>query len=198
MFVNDRYVETRPIKGTRPRYKDSDKDKAAVSELQASEKDSAENVMIVDVKRNDLGRVCEFGSVKVPDLMVVESYEAVHHLVSTVVGQLRPDIGMMDLIKASFPGGSITGAPKIRAMQIIEELEPHRRNLYTGSIGYISTNGKMDTNIVIRTIIALGDKAYLQVGGGIVADSDPEEEYIETLDKGRALFNALGLKEGSI
>ena len=198
MFVNDRYVETRPIKGTRPRYKDSDKDKAAVSELQASEKDSAENVMIVDVKRNDLGRICEFGSVRVPELMVVESYEAVHHLVSTVVGQLRPDIGMMDLIKASFPGGSITGAPKIRAMQIIEELEPHRRNLYTGSIGYISTNGKMDTNIVIRTIIALGDKAYLQVGGGIVADSDPEEEYIETLDKGRALFNALGLKEGSI
>ncbi|MHB8841605.1 MAG: aminodeoxychorismate synthase component I [Candidatus Aquicultor sp.] len=198
MFVNDRYVETRPIKGTRPRYKDISKDKAAVNELLASEKDSAEHVMIVDVKRNDLGRVCEFGSVEVPDVMVVESYEAVHHLVSTVTGQLRPDIGMMDLIRASFPGGSITGAPKIRAMEIIEELEPHRRNLYTGSIGYISTNGKMDTNIVIRTITALGDKAYLQVGGGIVADSDPEEEYMETLDKGRAIFNALGLKEDLI
>ncbi len=198
MFVNDRYVETRPIKGTRPRYRDAAKDESAINELLASEKDSAEHVMIVDVKRNDLGRVCEFGSVKVPDLMGVESYEAVHHLVSTVVGQLRPDIGMMDLIRASFPGGSITGAPKIRAMEIIEELEPHRRNLYTGSIGYISTNGKMDTSIVIRTITALGDKAYLQVGGGIVADSDPEEEYIETLDKGRAIFNALGLKEDLI
>lgn len=198
MFVDDRYVETRPIKGTRPRYKNSAKDETAIAELRASEKDAAEHVMIVDVKRNDLGRVCEFGSVRVPDLMVVESYEAVHHLVSTVAGRLKPDVGTMDLIRASFPGGSITGAPKIRAMEIIEELEPHRRNLYTGSIGYISTHGKMDTNIVIRTITAIADKAYLQVGGGIVADSDPEAEYIETLDKARALFNALGLKEDSI
>jgi len=195
MLVEDRYVETRPIKGTRPRYKDREKDKAAIKDLKASEKDSAEHVMIVDVKRNDLGRVCEFGSVKVPDLMVVESYEAVHHLVSTVAGELRPGVGAIDLIKASFPGGSITGAPKIRAMEIIEELEPHRRNIYCGSIGYISTNGKMDTNIVIRTITAIGDKAYLQVGGGIVADSDPDAEYQETLDKARALFDALGLKE---
>jgi len=195
MLVDDRYVETRPIKGTRPRHKDSQEDEAAVKDLKASEKDSAEHVMIVDVKRNDLGRVCEFGSVKVPELMVVESYEAVHHLVSTVAGELRPGVGVVDLIKASFPGGSITGAPKIRAMEIIEELEPHRRNIYCGSIGYISTNGKMDTNIVIRTITAIGDKAYLQVGGGIVADSNPDAEYQETLDKARAMFNALGFKE---
>jgi len=193
MFVDGRHVETRPIKGTRPRYGDMQMDKESINELIKSEKDAAEHVMIVDVERNDLGRVCEFGSIRVPDLMVVESYSTVHHLVSTVVGKLRPDIGLIDLIQASFPGGSITGAPKIRAMEIIEELEPCRRNVYTGSIGYISTNGKMDLNIAIRTITAINSKAYLQVGGGIVADSNPKAEYEETLDKGRAMFSALGL-----
>lgn len=195
MYVDDRYVETRPIKGTRPRYPDSAMDNSAKHELLESEKDAAEHVMIVDVKRNDLGRVCEYGSVKVPELMIIESYETVHHMVSTVTGQMRPDVSMIDLIRASFPGGSISGAPKIRAMQIIEELEPHRRNIYTGSIGYISTHGKMDTNIVIRTIAAIKDKAYMHVGGGIVADSDPDAEYEETLDKGRGLFRALGLRD---
>ncbi|MBE0447801.1 MAG: aminodeoxychorismate synthase component I [Actinobacteria bacterium] len=193
MLVEDRYVETRPIKGTRPRFSGEYEDNLAVRELMGSEKDAAEHIMIVDVERNDFGRVCEHGSIKVPELMVVESYEAVHHLVSTVTGQLRPEVGMMDLLRASFPGGSITGAPKIRAMEIIEELEPCRRNVYTGAIGYISTNRKMDTNIAIRTITAIKNKAYLHVGGGIVADSDPDAEYQETLDKGRALFNALGL-----
>ncbi|HEY3373837.1 MAG TPA: aminodeoxychorismate synthase component I [Candidatus Aquicultor sp.] len=193
MFVDGRHVETRPIKGTRPRFADAASNKASIQELKDSEKDAAEHVMIVDVKRNDLGRVCVTGSVCVPELMVLESYKSVHHLVSTIVGQLRADVGAMDLLRASFPGGSISGAPKIRAMEIIEGLEPHRRNLYTGSIGYISTNGKMDTNIVIRTLTALGDKAYFQVGGGIVADSDPDAEYIETLDKGRAIFEALGM-----
>jgi len=193
MFVNDRYVETRPIKGTRPRFSDEKKDGLSIKELKESEKDAAEHVMIVDVKRNDLGRVCEFGSVKVPELMVVESYKAVHHLVSTVAGRLRPDIGALDLLRAGFPGGSISGAPKIRAMEIIEELEPCRRNVYTGAIGYISTNRIMDTNIAIRTIIAMNGKAYLHVGGGIVADSDPDAEYQETMDKGLALFNALGV-----
>lgn len=191
-FVDDRYVETRPIKGTRPRYSDKIKDSLSINELRASEKDAAEHTMIVDVLRNDLGRVCEFGSIAVPELMVVESYKAVHHLVSTVVGKLRGGIGAVDLLRAGFPGGSITGAPKIRAMEIIEELEPHRRNIYTGAIGYISSNSKMDTSIAIRTITAVGNKAYLQVGGGIVADSNADAEYEETIDKARALFHALG------
>lgn len=198
MFMNDRYVETRPIKGTRPRFDNPVKDKLSIEELTKSEKDAAEHVMIVDVERNDLGRVCEHGSVSVPELMVVESYEAVHHLVSTVIGRLKPEVGPMDLFRASFPGGSISGAPKIRAMEIIEELEPHRRNIYTGAIGYISTNKVLDTSIVIRTITALGNRAYLQVGGGIVADSDADAEYAETLDKARALFSTLGLREDEL
>jgi para-aminobenzoate synthetase component 1 len=192
MTVNRKQVQTRPIKGTRPRYDCISDDKATLEELLSSEKDAAEHVMIVDVKRNDLGKVCETGSVKVPELMVPESYESVHHLVSTVTGQLKDGAGPVELIRASFPGGSITGAPKIRAMEIIEELEPHRRNVYCGSIGYISTNGKMDTNIAIRTITAIGDKCYTQVGGGIVADSDPDDEYEETLQKGLAIFRAVG------
>lgn len=196
MFVDDRYVETRPIKGTRPRYSDKTKDNLSIKELCASKKDAAEHVMIVDVERNDLGRVCEYGSVTVPELMVAESYKAVHHLVSTVTGRLRDGVGVVDLLRASFPGGSITGAPKVRAMEIIEELEPHRRNIYTGAIGYISSNGKMDTSIAIRTITAIGNKAYLQVGGGIIADSDADAEYEETIDKARAMFHALGLKDG--
>ncbi len=192
MFVDDRYVETRPIKGTRPRYSDKIKDSLSINELCASEKDAAEHTMIVDVLRNDLGRVCEFGSIAAPEFMVVESYKAVHHLVSTVIGKLRGGVGAVDLLRAGFPGGSITGAPKIRAMEIIEELEPHRRNIYTGAIGYISSNGKMDTSIAIRTITAVGNKACLQVGGGIVADSNADAEYEETIDKARALFHALG------
>jgi len=189
--LGGRQVETRPIKGTRPRGADPAADWLNREALWNSEKDRAELLMIIDLERNDLGRVCQIGSVKVPELYTLESYATVHHLVSTVTGVLPPDRDVVDLLKAAFPGGSITGAPKIRAMEIIEELEPVRRGIYTGSIGYIGFNGDADLNIVIRTLIAHRDRVYLQVGGGIVADSVPEQEYQETLDKGRALFDAL-------
>jgi para-aminobenzoate synthetase component 1 len=148
--------------------------------------------MIVDVLRNDLSRVCRPGSVRVPELFALEQYATVHHLVSTVVGELAPDRDVVDLLRAAFPGGSITGAPKIRAMQIIAELEPTARGVYCGSIGYLSVTGALDTSIVIRTYLVLGEDVYFQVGGGIVADSDPEQEYRETLDKARGLISALG------
>ena len=147
--------------------------------------------MIVDLERNDLGRVCSYGSVDVKEHAVIESYATVHHLVSTVVGELHPGRDVVDLLHASFPGGSITGAPKIRSMEIIDELEPTARSIYTGSIGYLGYNGNFDLNIAIRTVIAKDGKAYFQVGGGIVADSVPEDEYQETLDKGKAIFQAL-------
>ena len=148
-------------------------------------------MMIVDLERNDLGRVCRFGSVKVTELAILEKYPTVFHLTSTITGRLREGVTRIDLLKAAFPGGSITGAPKIRAMEIIDELEPTRRSLYTGSIGYLGFEGNMDLNIVIRTFLIKGNKAYFQVGGAVVYDSDPEAEYQETLDKGLALFNAL-------
>ena len=192
LLVTDSLVETRPIKGTRPRGQDSVSDKLLREELLASEKDRAELVMIIDLERNDLGRVCEFGSVRVPDLIRLEEYATVFHLVSTVVGKLADGKDIIDLIKASFPGGSITGAPKVRAMEIIDELEKVRRSIYTGSIGYIDFNGDADLNIVIRTFIIKNDRAYYQVGGGIIADSIPELEYEESLDKARALMKALG------
>lgn len=192
LLVTDRMVETRPIKGTRPRGKDPESDRQLSEELLASEKDRAELVMIIDLERNDLGRVCEFGSVRVPDLIRLEAYATVFHLVSTVVGKLSEGNDVIDLITASFPGGSITGAPKVRAMEIIDELEPVRRNIYTGSIGYLDFNGDADLNIVIRTFVIKGDRAYYQVGGGIIADSVPELEYEESLDKARALMKALG------
>jgi para-aminobenzoate synthetase component 1 len=187
-----RVVEARPIKGTRPRGRGPDDDAALRQELSESEKDRAEHVMIVDVLRNDLSRVCRPGSVRVPELFALEQYATVHHLVSTVVGELAPDRDVVDLLRAASPGGSITGAPKIRAMQIIAELEPTARGVYCGSIGYLSVTGAMDTSIVIRTHVVLGDDVYFQVGGGIVADSDPEQEYRETLDKARGLIAALG------
>lgn len=192
LLVTDNQVETRPIKGTRPRGQDPESDRQFREELLASEKDRAELVMIIDLERNDLGRVCEFGSVRVPDLIRLEEYATVFHLVSTVVGKLCPGKDVIDLVTASFPGGSITGAPKVRAMEIIDELEKVRRNIYTGSIGYIDFNGDADLNIVIRTFVIKGDQAYYQVGGGIVADSVPELEYEESLDKARALMRALG------
>jgi len=186
-------VETRPIKGTRPRGKTPLEDAALARELSDSVKDRAENIMIVDLERNDIGRVCLDGSVKVTELAILETYPTVFHLTSTVTGQLSPDKTGMDLIKASFPGGSITGAPKVRSMEIIDELEPTRRSVYTGALGYLGFNGDLDLNIVIRTFLVDGNKAWFQVGGGIVYDSEPEKEYQETLDKGRALVRALGL-----
>jgi para-aminobenzoate synthetase component 1 len=160
--------------------------------LAESAKDRAENVMIVDLLRNDLSRVCRPGTVRVPELFALEQHPTVHHLVSTVIGELDPAADAVDLLRAAFPGGSITGAPKVRAMEIIAELEPTRRAVYCGSIGYLSVTGAMDTSIVIRTFLALWGQVYFQAGGGIVADSDPELEYRETVDKARALIEVLG------
>ncbi len=188
---NGRHVETRPIKGTRPRGLGPMHDAALGRALAESDKDRAENVMIVDLLRNDLSRVCRPGTVRVPELFALEQHPTVHHLVSTVVGELDPAADAIALLRAAFPGGSITGAPKVRAMEIIAELEPSRRGVYCGSVGYLSTTGAMDTSIVIRTYLALRGRVYFQAGGGIVADSDPELEYRETLDKARALIGAL-------
>jgi para-aminobenzoate synthetase component 1 len=191
--VQGDWVETRPIKGTRPRGKSEAEDRALADELLASIKDRAENVMIVDLERNDLGRVCRYGTVRVTELAILETYPTVFHLTSTVKGRLCEDKDRIDLLKATFPGGSITGAPKVRAMEIIDELESTRRSVYTGSIGYLSFSGEMDLNIVIRTFLVKGGRAYFQVGGGIIYDSEPEAEYVETLDKARALIQALNL-----
>jgi para-aminobenzoate synthetase component 1 len=194
--VRGDWVETRPIKGTKPRGKTPPEDKALAASLLKSVKDRAENIMIVDLERNDIGRVCRYGTVKVKELAILETYPTVFHLTSTVVGQLREGKNIIDLLKATFPGGSISGAPKVRAMEIIDELEPTRRSVYTGSLGYLSFSGDIDMNIVIRTFIVKDGKAYFQVGGAIVYDSEPEAEYIETLDKGKALIEALGLSTG--
>ena len=190
-------VETCPIKGTRPRGRTVEEDRRLADELLASEKDRAENVMIVDLLRNDLSRVCRDRSVEVPKLCALESFATVHHLVSTIVGELQPGLTAVDLLAACFPGGSITGAPKIRAMEIIAELEPTRRGPYCGSIGYIGFDGGMDTSIVIRTYAIRSGRVTFQAGGGIVADSTPREEYAETLAKARALIAALSPGGGS-
>jgi len=186
-------IETRPIKGTRPRGADPQEDARLAESLRASEKDRAENLMIVDLLRNDIGRVADIGSIAVPSLFAVESFASVHHLVSTVVGQLAPGRDAVDLLRATFPGGSVTGAPKIRAMQIIEALEPVRRGPYCGAIGYLAADGSMQFNVAIRTMIAKDGRVHIPVGGGIVADSDPVAEYEETLIKAAAMFKALGI-----
>jgi para-aminobenzoate synthetase component 1 len=188
---NDGLVMTQPIKGTRPRGDTPESDAALASALSASEKDQAENVMIVDLLRNDISRNCAAGSVKVPKLFDVESYKNVHHLVSTIEAQLMNDRTPIDLLRDAFPGGSITGAPKIRAMEIIEELEPDRRHTYCGSIGYIDLRGHMDTSITIRTLIADQGHLYCWAGGGIVADSESHAEYKETFDKVNNLLTTL-------
>ncbi len=193
--VRGRQVETRPIKGTRRRGRNPFEDACLRQELVSSEKDRAELVMIVDLERNDLGRVCSFGSVHVPELICLEEYPTVWHLVSTVRGTLENGKDVGDLLKASFPGGSITGAPKIRAMEIIEELEPVKRGVYTGSIGYLGFDGGCDLNIVIRTFVIKDQVAYFHAGGAVVADSDPDAEYWETIHKARALMQALGYGE---
>lgn len=189
--LNNGKIQTRPIKGTRPRGDTPEADIALADELVSSPKDLAENTMIVDLMRNDLSRVSKADSVKVTQLCELESYQTVHHLVSVVEAELHSDLNAIDLMKACFPGGSITGAPKIRAMEIIYEIERSARGVYCGSIGYIGFDGNMDTSIVIRTYTINGEKIYFQAGGGIVADSVPETEYQESLTKASALKKVL-------
>ncbi|MBN1344767.1 MAG: anthranilate synthase component I family protein [Phycisphaerae bacterium] len=196
--ARDRKVITRPIKGTRPRGADEDSDAAMRQELIASEKDRAELNMIIDLERNDLGRVCEYGSVKVTEPRCLEAHPTVWHSVGTVEGTLHERFDVIDLLKATLPGGSITGAPKVRAMEIIDELEPTERSVYCGSIGMIGLDQSAVLNIAIRTIIVDRGTAHVQVGGGIVADSDPELEYAETLHKARGMLEALGLDEAGL
>ena len=188
-------AEVRPIAGTRPRGSSGEEDRQLEADLLADAKERAEHVMLVDLGRNDLGRVCEFGTIQVPDLLTVERYSHVIHLVSRVTGQLREGVGAYDLLRATFPAGTVSGAPKVRAMEIIEELETVRRGHYAGGVGYFGFNGNMDTCITIRTILMKGDVAYLQAGGGIVADSDPTREWEETLHKARALSVAIEMAE---
>ncbi len=189
--VNDGHVETRPIKGTRPRGQNAAEDAANAAELLASPKDRAENLMIVDLLRNDLGRTCRIGSVRVPELFSLESYPNVHHLVSSVTGELADGKDALDLIAGSFPGGSITGAPKIRAMQIIDELEPTRRGLYCGSLLYLDVRGEMDSSIAIRSLLVKDGQVCCWGGGGIVADSDWQAEYQESITKVKVLLETL-------
>ncbi|WFQ80320.1 aminodeoxychorismate synthase component 1 [Xenorhabdus sp. SF857] len=192
ILLKDHRIQTRPIKGTLPRLQDPAEDQRQAEKLANSRKDRAENLMIVDLLRNDIGRVAIPGSVKVPELFVVEPFPAVHHLVSTITATLPDTYHVTDLLRACFPGGSITGAPKIRAMEIIEELEPHRRHGYCGAVGYISFCGTMDSNITIRTLLTEKGKIYCWAGGGIVADSIAEKEYQETFDKLGRILPQLG------
>jgi para-aminobenzoate synthetase component 1 len=191
LHIDGDRVSTRPIKGTRARGLEATEDEKLRSELAGSAKDRAELLMIVDLERNDLGRVCVPGSVRVADLYAIEAHPTVWHQVAEVSGQLEKGRDLFDCIRAAFPGGSITGAPKIRAMQIIDELEPHRRHLYTGAMGYLGFDGRAELNIAIRTITCTGGRAYFHAGGGVVWDSDPESEYEETLAKAKALRAAL-------
>jgi para-aminobenzoate synthetase component I len=188
-------ISTRPIAGTRSRGKDAAEDEQLARTLIENEKEKAEHVMLVDLERNDLGRVSRFGSVEVNELMVIEKYSHVMHIVSNVRGKIDPTYNLYDVIEATFPGGTITGAPKVRTMEIIEELEPVRRGVYTGSIGWIGYNGNMELNIAIRTMVTKNGFAYVQAGAGIVIDSDPEAEYKESLKKAMALWKAKELSE---
>lgn len=192
LWLENQQIQTRPIKGTLPRLADAEQDAQQAQRLANSAKDRAENLMIVDLLRNDIGRVAQPGSVKVPELFVVEPFPAVHHLVSTITALLPERTPATELLRACFPGGSITGAPKVRAMEIIEELEPQRRNAYCGSIGYISACGTMDTNITIRTLFTESGRIYCSAGGGIVADSQEQAEYQETFDKVGRILPQLG------
>jgi len=191
--LRDRHAETRPIAGTRPRGKNEQHDQQLERELLACIKEQAEHIMLVDLERNDLGRVCEWSSVKVDELLVIERYSHVMHLVSNVVGTLRSDRTLVDLIRATFPGGTITGCPKVRCMEIVERLEPQRRNLFYGSCGYIDKRGNMDLNILIRTLLKTNDHIWGQVGAGIVADSIGDREWRESLQKAQAQLVVLGL-----
>ena len=189
--VRDRIVDTRPIAGTRPRGSDLSEDERMRAELLLNEKERAEHIMLIDLERNDLGRVAQYGTVSVDELMITEDYSHVIHIVSNVRGVLAEGRDCFDVIRATFPGGTITGVPKVRCMEIIDELEPVRRNAYTGSVGYIGFNGNMDLNIIIRTFVIKDGRAYIQAGAGIVADSDPEREYNESLKKAEALIRTV-------
>lgn len=192
LSVRDGHIETKPIKGTRPRNLiNAAQDAQNAVDLQKSLKDRAENLMIVDLLRNDLGKVCVPSSIRVPKVFALESFATVHHLVSTVTGELAPEQSAVSLLRACFPGGSITGAPKLRAMQIIEELEPHRRGVYCGSIAYIGFDGNMDSNITIRTLVFNQNKLRFWAGGGIVADSECTDEHQEVLDKAAAMLDLI-------
>jgi anthranilate synthase component 1 len=193
--LEDKQIELRPIAGTRRRGKTKEEDLALEKDLLADEKEKAEHIMLVDLGRNDVGRVSEIGSVKVTELMTVERYSHVMHIVSNVQGELAPGKNAFDVFRATFPAGTVSGAPKIRAMEIIEELEPFRRGFYAGAVGYFSFLGNMDTCITIRSILIKDGKAYVQAGGGVVADSEPEKEYEETLHKAQAIFKAIQLAE---
>jgi anthranilate/para-aminobenzoate synthase component I len=184
-------VDTRPIAGTRPRGATADEDEQLAEDLLLNDKERAEHLMLVDLERNDLGRVCAFGTVHVNDFMTLERYSHVIHIVSNIRGRLASGRDAMDLIQAVFPGGTVTGVPKLRCMEILDELEPVRRGPYTGSVGYISANGDLDLNIIIRTLVIKEDRGYLHVGAGIVADSEPSREYQETLFKAEALLDAV-------
>jgi anthranilate synthase component 1 len=189
--LEDRVVETRPLAGTRPRGTTETTDLTMEAQLLADEKERAEHVMLVDLGRNDLGRVCEYGTVRVTDLMGVERFSHVMHIVSDVQGRLREGLDAVDVLRACFPAGTVTGAPKVRAMEIIDELEPIARGPYAGAVGYLGFSGNMDTAITIRTIVMTGTRAYIQAGAGIVADSVPEREYVETVNKAKALVRAI-------
>jgi anthranilate synthase component I len=191
--VSGRRVETRPIAGTYPRGSDEEEDRRNAEDLLGDPKERAEHVMLVDLGRNDLGRVCEFGSVEVEELMVVETYSHVLHIVSRVAGNLRNEVGAMDALRACLPAGTLSGAPKVRAMQIIDELEPHKRCSYGGAIGYLGFDGDLDTAIHIRTVVVKDGIAHVQAGGGTVADAKPDFEYRESVNKAKAVFSAVEL-----
>jgi anthranilate synthase component 1 len=191
--LEDDTVTVRPIAGTRPRGKDDEEDKALEKELLADPKELAEHLMLIDLGRNDVGRIAKTGSVRVTEKMVVERYSHVMHIVSNVTGKLKESCSPLDVLKATFPAGTLSGAPKIRAMEIIHELEPIKRGVYGGAVGYISWDDNMDTAIAIRTAIIKNNTLYIQAGGGIVHDSVPENEWQETLNKGRAIFRAVAI-----
>src|SRR6266699_814458 len=194
--VTGRKLEYRPIAGTHPRGRDEAEDKQLEKKCSATKKARAEHVMLVDLGRNDIGRVSEYGSVKVKDLMYVERYSHVMHIVSALEGELRPELHALDAFAACFPAGTLSGAPKVRAMQIIEELEPTRRGVYGGSVLYADFAGNLDSCIAIRTMLMKGKKAYLQAGAGIVADSDPATEYQESMNKAQAVLRAVETARG--
>jgi anthranilate synthase component 1 len=193
--LSDDVVQVRPIAGTRKRGITPEEDAALEVELLADPKECAEHIMLVDLGRNDCGRVCEYGTVEVDDLMTIERYSHVMHIVSNVKGKLNPEKDAFDVFKAAFPAGTVSGAPKIRAMQIIDEIEKLNRGTYAGSVGYFSFNGNLDSCITIRTVLIKGDQAYVQAGAGIVADSDPLSEYRETINKASAMIRAIEIAE---